>query len=270
MQNFIIEFNKLQESGQNSLFDSTPHIQVSGLKLMEAPALEKRQKLTWEKEYLGLYVSEHPMTEFEKPLQSFVVGCSVLKNCVAGSEVRVAGVISTVKKIFTKKNEAMVFAKIEDSSGDVEILVFPRVLEQNPHLWEPDNIIICSGKISDKDDESKVLCDRAMILNPTNISEVLKTFLLTHADPSSRRFYEKKPKPPKKIILNINSPMDFELSKKIKLTVLQNQGMDSLQISINNTSGSGEIINTSYKVNGNKELMEQLEQLIGEGSVVLG
>ncbi len=269
MQNFIQESNKLLENGQDSLFDSTPHIQASGLKLTDAPPLEKRQKLAWEKEYLGLYVSEHPMTEFEKPLQNFVVSCAVLKNCVAGAEVRVAGVISTVKKIFTKKNEAMLFVRIEDSKGDVEILVFPRTLEQNPHLWEPGSIIICSGKLSDKDDESKILCDRAMIINHDNISEVLKTFLLTHTDSSKRRFFDSKPKPGKNVILNISNPLDFDLSKKIKFAILQNQGLDSLKLSVEGVSGNKQIINTSFKVNYSSRFAEQMEQLIGEGCIVL-
>ena len=108
-----------------------------------------------------MYVSEHPLSEFGEALSKKVISCGALKQCAPGSEVRVAGVVTNVKRIQTKKGDTMAFAKIEDDSGSVEILVFARTLEQNPHLWLADNIIACSGKISDKDEEVKILCDCA-------------------------------------------------------------------------------------------------------------
>ncbi|MBU1130487.1 DNA polymerase III subunit alpha, partial [Patescibacteria group bacterium] len=123
---FVKEASQAGVSGQDSLFDISPQVNLSGLKLEDADELDKKQKLTWEKEYLGIYVSDHPMQELSAKLGGAVVRCSDLNVSSANKYVKVAGVISIIKKIITKKGDQMLFATIEDSTGSTEILVFPR------------------------------------------------------------------------------------------------------------------------------------------------
>ena len=275
--NFIQEINKNIDSGQTDLFAMSPQVSVaSKLRLFDAEPLEKRQKLTWEKELLGLYVSEHPMNEVEAQIKGSVVSCSVLKNCTDGAEVRVAGVVSTIKKIMTKKNEPMMFVKIEDTGGDAEILVFPRVLESNPHIWQVDNIIICSGKVSDKDGESKVLCDLGAVIGMSNIKESVSNFLVSAkasaANRSSRDFYKNKnfgngqksaiPKPAsvvaeKKVSIGVASPIEYDASKLLRDLFFRHPGQHRVELVVEKENSNQKIL-TSYRIDYSQQFIEAI------------
>jgi DNA polymerase-3 subunit alpha len=270
---FIQEMNKDQNKNQNSLFDMSPQVSLSSrLKLEQVDVLEKKQKLVWEKEYLGLYVSEHPLSDIQARVRNYAIACSALKGVADGAEVRVAGVITAVKKIFTKKGDAMLFVKIEDTTGDTEILVFPRTLEQNPHLWQLDSIIICSGKVSDKDGESKVLCDMAAILNQDNLEQTMSSFVVAARErPAGGRF--RKGAAPKAFVeqtvsLKLKHPLDYQVSKKLKQLIVENSGNHALEVIIDRT-GKQEKIMTAFKINYGKSLHEQVEVLLGPGSIAL-
>jgi DNA polymerase III subunit alpha len=281
---FVNEINKDAGNGQDSLFSVTAQINIPRLRLETVEILDKRQKLTWEKELLGLYISEHPMSDIEIHSRNYTASCSALKNCADGSEVRIAGVVSTIKKIYTKKGDAMLFVKIEDTSGDTEILVFPRVLEQNPHLWQPDNLIICSGTVSDKDGERKVLCDMGAILNKDGLKATLDAFLIASRDkPGRRKFFSNKDggnressaqKPVaaptfnlKPVGLHLSSPFDYELSKQLKESILKNPGNHAIELIIKKATGSEKIM-TTLRVNYSEAWHQEIEKVLGSGSVV--
>ncbi|HNP75040.1 MAG TPA: DNA polymerase III subunit alpha [bacterium] len=259
---FVQEINKNGDNGQNSLFDDAPQIKLSNLTLAQAEPLDKKQRLNWEREYLGLYVSEHPMFEFSQKISRFVISCSTLKNCAPGAEVRLAGIITSVKRIYTKKGEPMVFATIEDSSGQVELLVFPKILEQNPHLWQVDSIIACAGKISDKDDEVKILCDRVSVLELDNIEEVFDRILKGSAARNGAETNQ-LPSAEPEISITINEPIDYQLSKQLRDLFYQNPGNHRIQLLINRRSGVKQKIKTSFKVSQRDALIKQIKQLLG-------
>ncbi|MFA5029581.1 MAG: DNA polymerase III subunit alpha [Patescibacteria group bacterium] len=268
---FVQEVNNNGHNGQDSLFNVMPQVNLFSLRLDLSEQLDKRQKLTWEKEYLGLYVSEHPMSEFREELQGLVVDCAALKNCLAGTEIRVSGVITGVKRIQTKKGDLMLFAKIEDHGGEVEILVFPKVLEQNVHIWQPDNIIICAGKISDKDDEVKVLCNRAAVLNKENIKETIDDIArgnLSGEGEKVKKFFQKI-NPHKNVALHLDEPLDYRLSQKVIGLLYQNSGLHGLELVVNRLDGSKQKIKTSFRVGYNDHFFKELEELVGSGRVVV-
>jgi len=78
-----------------------------------------------------------------------------------GQKILTGGIISGVKKIITKSGESMLFVKLEDLTARIEVLVFPRVLAQNPSIWQEDKILMIRGRLSDKDGEPKILCEEA-------------------------------------------------------------------------------------------------------------
>jgi DNA polymerase-3 subunit alpha len=279
---FIVDVNKNVNNGQDSLFGSSSEANMARLRLEKAEPLDKRQKLTWEKESLGLYISEHPMSEISEVVKKYAVSCVTLKNCSDGSEVRVAGVISTIKKIYTKKGDAMLFVKVEDTTGDTEILVFPKVLESNPHLWQPDNIIICSGTVSDKDGERKVLCDLGAILNKNNLKETLDSFLVASRDKPKRGFRNfnrqndgggyvkaKAPEPQvtKSLSITLPGPLDYELSKRVKELIIKHPGNYLLELIINKSAGSAEKVRTTFRIDYSEAIVLEFVGLLGEGSM---
>ena len=263
---YVSEINAASFSGQNSLFNLSTSLDFSRLKLSDAEPLDKRQKLVWEKELLGLYVSEHPLTDIEPQIKQAVASCAILKNCIDGAAVRVAGVITSIKKIFTKKGDAMIFAKIEDTSGDVEIVVFPKVLEQNTHLWRLDNIIACSGKISDKDGEPKVLCNAAYALTKDNIAEVVQSLLRVMTGQGNASPDNNPATLEKKVSITLPWPIDYHLSKALKNIFYEFPGNHRVELNVIKTSGAQKIP-TSFKIDFSSGLKQRLAALIGQNIV---
>ncbi len=163
----ILEYNresqKTKAGGQTDLFSLTPQVEVASLKLRAEEPATKQERLAWEKELLGLYISEHPMAEYMEKLKTNRV--LPLKNLTAelrNQIVSVGGIVSGVQKITTKSGEPMLFVKLEDVSARTEVLVFPKVLARNPGVWQLEKILMIRGRVSDKDGQPKILCEEAM------------------------------------------------------------------------------------------------------------
>ncbi len=147
------------QSLQGSLFGSNL-LAPAVLTLEPAPGGDPRERLVWEKELLGLYISDHPLKEVYPLVARFVLPCVDAKRLPEGRNAKICGIVSSVKKIYTKKNEAMLFVKVEDLHDALEVIVFPSVLKDSAALWESDKILAVEGKISHKDAEAKLLCSR--------------------------------------------------------------------------------------------------------------
>ncbi len=174
----LLDFHKQQKneasSGQFNLFASLADSAKPKLQLKPAPPGNPRELLSWEKELLGLYVSAHPYREYSERLAAITMPISQLREFKKEKKVRVGGVLILSKNILTKNNEHMVFAKLEDLSGSVEAIVFPRVLTDTAQLWVEDKIVIVSGRPQEKDGEMKVLVETAFEVTAQNIEDVLQ------------------------------------------------------------------------------------------------
>jgi hypothetical protein len=153
------ENQKTKINGQQGLFEGTTfnnkiHFQAA------TPASEK-EKLTWEKELLGLFISSHPLNGFEKVLEKKVTAISKILNNGFKRNVRVkiGGIISNIKKIITKTGKPMLFIKIEDLSSKMEVVVFPSMVEKNPVIFQENKIVMVSGRLDSKDGVPKVICE---------------------------------------------------------------------------------------------------------------
>jgi len=168
------------DSQQANLFGmmATEHA-IPQLNLDPTDPADDKQKLNWEKEFLGLYVSAHPLSEYQDKIRDIVVP---VNDVIQGNNeelreqaLRVAGVITSVKKIITKKGEPMVFARIEDATSGVEVLVFPTILRDNQEVWAEDKVIMMNCRLSDKDGETKLICNHVRELHPENVQGVIDT-----------------------------------------------------------------------------------------------
>ena len=278
----VKELSQAVISGQDSLFDISPQISLSGLRLEEASVLDKKQKLTWEKEYLGIYVSDHPMKELSLKLNGTAIRCADLKTSEANNYVKVAGVISGIKKIFTKKGDQMLFVTIDDSTASTEVLVFPRTLEENPHIWQEDSIIACLGKISDKDDEVKILCEKVAILNHDNIREVFSGILVPQErkwgnNGGSRNWNgnnggidaNKVVQKEICISISVSEPIDYDISRQLREVFSLHPGNHGVELLILRQSGAKQKVKTSFKVDSAGLVVKKIEDLIGGGKVVV-
>jgi len=167
MLNYSKEVRQAKTNGQSSLFDAIITKEESSeffiLKTKENLNFKKEEKLIWEKELLGIYVSEHPLEKC-RPILSQIPARVDIKNLTIDSnekKVKIIGIINVIKKFITKTGKPMLFVELEDLTGRIEGLVFPSVLEKNPAVWQEGKIVIISGRTSNKDGQVKILCDEA-------------------------------------------------------------------------------------------------------------
>ncbi|MDP2820918.1 MAG: DNA polymerase III subunit alpha [bacterium] len=154
---------KTKSTGQKNLFAGSNNGQASdfnSLKLDKAKQIAKRKKLDWEKELLGLYLSGHPLDDYKAIIQKNATLISeIKKNSPSNAPVKLAGIISGIKKILTKNGKTMLFVQVEDFTDKIEIIAFPSIVERNPLVFVENKIVILRGKVSGRDHEKKVVCE---------------------------------------------------------------------------------------------------------------
>lgn len=168
--------NRLQKeanSGQTDLFGNLIGEDEDSL-LRPSLALEKaatvytpREQLLWERELLGLYLSQHPLAMYETFLEEQTMPMNALKPEHEGRAVVIGGAINDIREIMTKNGAKMAFVKLEDKFTELELILFPNSYMQTAGLWDRDRVILVRGKISAKDregnigEEVKILVDDA-------------------------------------------------------------------------------------------------------------
>ncbi|MBI4433616.1 DNA polymerase III subunit alpha [Candidatus Uhrbacteria bacterium] len=146
-------------AGQENLFGAVGAANV--LRLAPADPAPQRLRLAWERELLGFYLTAHPFAATGQLLGSAIVPIAEVKQG-GRSDVVIGGTISRVKRIVTKNGEAMLFAELEDATGAMEVVVFPRVLTATPQVWLAETLALVRGKCSEKDGTPKILADHAV------------------------------------------------------------------------------------------------------------
>jgi DNA polymerase III subunit alpha len=149
----------------SSLFgtSSSPAI----LKLKTAPPASKEMRLAWEKELLGFFLSDHPLNSFaDKIEQSGAKTIDELRLVKSATlSCKTIGLVSKIHKIMTKAGQPMLFATIEDfSQKPMEVVVFNSVLAKTAAVWEENKVVFVEGRMSWRDDEPKMICDNARVL----------------------------------------------------------------------------------------------------------
>ena len=153
------ENNKKQNTNQMGLFANT-NVEINhDIKLEPSPAATNFEKLGWEKELLGLYVSSHPLNDFKKLFETKTTAISKIDGAFVNKKIIVGGLISSVKKIITKKGQPMLFIKLEDLTGKTEVVIFPNLLERNPVALQENKIEFVAGRVDDRNGEIKIVAD---------------------------------------------------------------------------------------------------------------
>src|SRR6202165_1231818 len=142
---------KDRESGQTSLLEMVGSEEVTaddyGLAIDVAP-MAGEEKLRLEKELLGLYLSDHPLRRISAELAKLSDTQAVeVTSALQDTEVRVAGLVREVRRVVTRKGQIMAYATLEDLTGSVDVVLFPRVFEQTRLLFEPDKVVVIQGKV---------------------------------------------------------------------------------------------------------------------------
>ena len=148
-------------SNQSNLFGSSATL--ASLKMRPGKPADQSLLLTWEKELLGLYLTDHPFNAYLQKVKDKVRPIKEImkmpKSAEQGPRLRLAGIISGIQKIMTKKGQPMLFVTLEDLENNMEVLVFSDTLAKNPLAWQENKAIILSGRLSWRNNEPKIICD---------------------------------------------------------------------------------------------------------------
>jgi len=145
---------------QDSLFGSTPEeMYLPKLHLKDAPAASLMEKLSWEKELLGLYISGHPLDQYKEKFAKHDQTIEKIKGLKEGAPVVIAGLIEEMRLVNTKNGEPMAFVKIADFTARVEAVVFPRTFNQFKEFIKLENCIALRGKVSNRNNEISVIVE---------------------------------------------------------------------------------------------------------------
>ena len=120
----------------------------------------QRTKLAWEKEHLGLYLSDHPLMPLE-PVLAAIRSCNIaeIEQDQAGKTITIGGIISAQRRIATRAGKMMLAATIEDLTGSMEVIVFPRTYDETGSHWVDEAPVVITGKVDFRDDVAQLLCE---------------------------------------------------------------------------------------------------------------
>ncbi len=153
-----------RNAGQTSFFDLVEERKEFFQDVIEYPALEELDsavRLEQEKEYLGIYLSAHPLDRYREKISHFTTGDRQSLSERTEGEVTIAGTVIESKEHLTKRNSLMTFLTIEDWSGKIEVVVFPDLYHGVKTIIKPTNRLLIKGRI----DEDKVLAERIISLD---------------------------------------------------------------------------------------------------------
>ncbi|MEK7175724.1 MAG: DNA polymerase III subunit alpha [Patescibacteria group bacterium] len=151
---------KKQNANQTSLFSQITETELPQFKLKETNQATQNEKLIWEKELLGLYISGHPLDRLREKLESRNLNIKKIKEEMGnGIPVTIAGIIETSRIVITKSNEKMAFLKISDLTDSIEAVIFPSVFKNYVDILIPEKTIAFAGKISLRNGEKSIIID---------------------------------------------------------------------------------------------------------------
>lgn len=249
-------FQNQKNSNQTSLFGAS-EIKMPEIPLLETEPATKKQRLSWEKELMGLYISDHPAREYKDYFTNMGVPIKEIDSNHVGQNINVGGVISFIHKIYLKNQKTMLFVTIEDTDAAMEILVFPKILDTTGSIWEEDKVVLASGKISDKDGNFKLLCDSVKIINQDEIDKFRRIL-------ATRKSNEKK-SDHSKMIITLPDSADQDVLKKLSQYFDRCEaGATKVYLSINNSR-----LETPYCISQTEGLETNLKNIVPEAKIEL-
>jgi len=233
--------NKDKQSGQVSFFELLGEevgFTHAADNLPDIEEFPESTRLNFEKEMLGLYISGHPLKYFRQELKLFASHTtSMLSEMEDGTIVRVGGLVTGCKQIATRSGDLMAFYTLEDLEGSVEVVVFPKVYARYGKDIQNDIVLMVIGRLSSRDEEVKILCDEIIPLSAKRVS--IKLNGVGNQDTVLKHL---------KHILQAhpgNLPVYLHLAQKDRVILIDRQ----------------------YWVNDSRELVEEIEALLGGDSV---
>jgi len=265
---------KLKETGQSTMFDmfgETASVPLPELEITPEDTSD-RQKAYWEKELLGVSFSEKPFNPVFSSKEANAVFCGSINNELDKQAIVTAGRIVSARYQLTKKGESFTIVTIEDVSGHVEVIAWPRVYAQTEELWKEGNELIIWGKVRARDDEVSIICDNADYYElPVEGTETIarpvdKPVSKTPEAPSNNTpvgFTGKH-----RLIMDLHQTKDVEGDiaqlNKIVAVLREYPGRDEVRLNVINGGAPIPIRMPNIQTGYSPELKKRLIELVGE------
>jgi len=172
IQGFASKLQKEALSGQTDLFGGMANMATIQPTVSLTPAPVKhtdKERLTWERELLGLYISAHPLDNYDAYFSEQTVPVVEMTQDIDGRSLTIGGLVSAVRSIVTKSGTKMAFVKLEDKTGEAEIIVFPNLYEQIGAKLVQDAVIRATGKVSARDRDGNLTGDVKLIADEIQV-----------------------------------------------------------------------------------------------------
>lgn len=246
----VNEEKKKSVTGQLSLFDIVPDEVKSEyeIQLPNIPEYTKSEKLAFEKEVLGVYISGHPLEEYEKKIKKNITNYT--KDFVADEQGNtivkdndytvVGGMVVAITVKSTRNGRTMAFVTLEDLYGTVEILVFPNIFEKYRYILKDDARIFVRGKVTiGEDDQGKIICNQIIEFDDV----------------------------PKDLWIQFQDKQSYGQQEEKLLTMLkESEGKDTVWIYCRNEKAR-KSLGRNYTVNADEVLVRKLGEVFGNDNV---
>lgn len=162
---------KQKSQGQTSLFDTgeEKEIQVPADNFPAIDEFKKAELMRMEKELLGFYLTDHPLSAAFLALSSAVdtkIGELDLNNINSRQKIKLGGVLSSLRTVVTKKNNSeMAFATLEDDTGQIELIIFPKAYAAAKNVWEKDKVVVVEGRLERREEGVSLIVDSGYLLS---------------------------------------------------------------------------------------------------------
>ncbi len=304
---FASKVQKEALSGQTDLFgmlaDDSPAGVQATMSLATAPTKHTdKERLTWERELMGLYISSHPLDNYDAYFEEQTIPLSQVSQDIDGKKVTIGGLVSTVRTIITKSGSKMAFVKIEDKTNELEVVVFPNLFEQVGAKLVQDAVIRVTGKVNARDRDGNLRSEVSIIADEViEVSdEELRTYESTGRKMAAPKISAKvkaqrvaankaakQTKAPikstantaerpviavetpviQKLFVQIKDPDDHDALQALRKLCSEHGGNSEIVLVLGEEKKTA--IRLPFKVDAGDALIDELVKLLGEDSVVL-
>jgi DNA polymerase-3 subunit alpha len=231
---------------------------------LDVKPMSGEEKLKLEKELLGLYLSDHPLRRISAELAKLSDTQAVeVTSSLQDTEVRVAGLVREVRRVVTRKGQIMAYATLEDLTGTVDIVLFPRTFEQVRTLFEPDRVLVVQGKVDARAGSTRATgSGGAPPVDPELEAEVETASIVADMAwlwddpdcvPAARRQ-----------LVHVRIPSsDADLAERLEAVLARHPGQDEVVLHV--VVGSREVIVNAdrYHVLAGPALVAEIDELVG-------
>jgi len=254
---------RLRETGQSTMFDlwgETTPVPLPSLDL-EAADVSTREKLTWEREVMGVYLSGHPLSSFaEKIASENATLCGQIDAELVGQTVMVVGMVASVHPLFTRDRRPFISTVLEDLDGRVEVMVWPKVYATTKELWHEGNILEVRGKVAVRDDRVQLNCDSVHHYHP---EAAQSEEVVTYPAPVQRR----------RLVISISQTSDeasdLTYLRRVIDTLKDFPGQDEVNLRVARGEEVTSLKLSNIRTNYCPELHQRLTELLGEDGLRL-